>query len=47
MSNIESVSHENRLFQPPAALVKDAAISGMDAYNAMCAEAARDYEGFW
>ena len=47
MSNIESVLHENRLFQPPEALVKHAAISGMDAYNAMCAEAASDYEGFW
>ncbi|HEY5800544.1 MAG TPA: acetate--CoA ligase [Burkholderiaceae bacterium] len=38
---------ENRVFAPPAALVKDAAISGMDAYNALCAEAAADYEGFW
>ena len=47
MSNIESVLHENRLFHPPAELVKHAAISGMDAYNALCAEAASDYEGFW
>ncbi len=47
MSNIESVLHENRLFQPPPALVKDAAISGMNAYHALCAEAERDYEGFW
>ena len=47
MSNIESVLQENRLFQPPEALVKHAAISGMDAYNAMCADAAHDYEGYW
>ena len=47
MSNIDSVLHENRLFHPPAELVKHAAISGMEAYNALCAEAARDYEGFW
>ena len=47
MSNINSVLHESRLFHPPAELVKHAAISGMEAYNALCAEAARDYEGFW
>ena len=47
MSKIDSVLHEIRLFYPPAELVKTAAISGMDAYNALCAEAASDYEGFW
>ena len=47
MSNIESVSTENRIFHPPAALMKDAMISGMEAYRALCAEAERDYEGFW
>ncbi|NBP47366.1 MAG: acetate--CoA ligase, partial [Burkholderiaceae bacterium] len=26
---------------------KNAAISGMDAYNKLCAEAEKDYEGFW
>jgi acetyl-CoA synthetase len=47
MSNIESVSHESRVFHPPEALAKGAAISGMAAYNALCAEAEKDYEGFW
>ncbi len=47
MSNIESTMHENRLFQPPGALVKAAAISGRAAYDAMCAKAAADESGFW
>jgi acetyl-CoA synthetase len=47
MSGIESVMHENRLFQPPEALVKAAAISGRAAYDAMCADARRDETGFW
>ena len=47
MSNIESVSTENRVFPPPPALMKDARISGMDAYHALCTEAEQDYEGFW
>ncbi len=47
MSNIESVSTENRVFNPPPALMKDAVISGMEAYRTLCAEAERDYEGFW
>ncbi len=47
MSNIESVMHESRIFNPPAELMKAAAISGMDAYRALCVEAERDYEGFW
>ena len=40
---IESVLNENRTFPPPAEFVKKAAISGMDAYNALCAEAERDF----
>ncbi len=47
MSNIESISHEHRVFNPPPLLMKDAAISGMDAYRALYGEAERDYEGFW
>ncbi|MEI6737056.1 MAG: AMP-binding protein, partial [Pseudomonadota bacterium] len=47
MSNIESVMQENRLFQPPEALVKGAAISGRAAYDAMCTNAAEDESGFW
>ena len=43
MSSIESVSHENRIFNPPAALVSQANIAGMPAYQALCAEAEKDY----
>jgi acetyl-CoA synthetase len=47
MSAIESVLQEHRVFPPPAHVVADAAISGMDAYHELVAEAERDYEGFW
>ena len=47
MSAIESVLVENRVFPPSEATVKAARISGMPAYEAMCAEASRDFEGFW
>ena len=46
-SNIESLLVEDRIFPPSAAFAKSARISGMDAYNALCAEAAHDFEGFW
>ncbi len=46
-SGIESVLQENRVFPPPEAFVRQANISGMAAYKAMCAEAERDFEGFW
>ncbi|QGZ41518.1 acetyl-CoA synthetase [Pseudoduganella flava] len=38
---------ENRIFAPPAPFAAQAAVSGMEAYQALCAEAERDYEGFW
>ena len=44
---IESILVENRVFPPSAAIVKAARISGMDGYNTLCAEAERDFEGFW
>ena len=44
---MQSVLVENRVFPPSAATVKAARISGMDAYNALCAEAENDFEGFW
>ena len=47
MSEIESLMHEDRVFAPPAEFVKNATVSGMDAYQALCAEAEKDYEGFW
>ncbi len=40
-------SQESRVFAPSPEFVKQANISGMEQYNAMCAEAERDYEGFW
>ncbi|MFJ2990506.1 acetate--CoA ligase [Collimonas sp. NPDC087041] len=47
MANIETFSQETRVFPPPAEFSKTAAISGMDAYRALVAEAEQDYEGFW
>src|SRR2546426_2110094 len=46
-SNIETVLQEKRVFPPPAAFVRQANISGMEAYRKMVAEAERDFEGFW
>ncbi len=46
-SSIESLLIENRIFPPAPATVKAARISGMVAYNALCAEAESDFEGFW
>jgi acetyl-CoA synthetase len=47
MSTIESVLQETRVFQPPAELQKTANVAGMAAYEAMVAEASKDFEGFW
>ncbi len=47
MSQIESVLHENRVFPPSDAVVKQAAVSGMAAYEALCKEAETDYTGYW
>ncbi|QWD89990.1 acetate--CoA ligase [Polynucleobacter sp. MWH-Braz-FAM2G] len=44
---MEPLKQENRVFNPPADFVKGAAIPGMDAYNKLCAEAEKDYDGFW
>jgi len=44
---IESVLIETRVFPPNAKLMAEATISGMDAYRALCAEAEKDYAGFW
>ncbi|MDA8446532.1 acetate--CoA ligase [Paracidovorax valerianellae] len=46
-STIESVLVENRVFPPSEALQKAARISGMAGYDALCAEADQDFEGFW
>ena len=46
-SAIESVLVENRVFPPSDAIVKAARVSGMAGYEALCAEAEKDFEGFW
>ncbi|TFZ06319.1 acetate--CoA ligase [Ramlibacter henchirensis] len=47
MSAIESVLVENRVFPPSDAATRGARISGMAAYEALCKEAEKDFEGFW
>jgi acetyl-CoA synthetase len=44
---IESNLVENRVFFPTAEQQKNARISGMEGYNALCAEAEKDFEGYW
>jgi len=46
-SQIESVLHENRVFNPPAALSQTARIGSMQAYEALVAESEADYSEFW
>ena len=46
-SSIESVLVENRVIPPSDAIAKAARISGMAGYEALCAEADKDFEGFW
>ena len=47
MSTIESVLQENRVFPPSPEAVQNANISGMEAYRRLCAEAEKDFKGFW
>ncbi|OGV73638.1 MAG: acetate--CoA ligase [Methylophilales bacterium RIFCSPHIGHO2_02_FULL_57_10] len=47
MSSIESVLIESRVFEPSEAFRQNATVSGIAAYRALCAEAERDYTGFW
>jgi acetyl-CoA synthetase len=42
-----SSEHQARIYQPSPEAVGRATVSGMDAYLALCAEAERDYEGYW
>ncbi len=46
-THIESVLLETRVFEPSAALVLNAAISGRAQYDALCDEADRDPSAFW
>jgi acetyl-CoA synthetase len=47
MSTTDSILEEPQAFLPHASVAAYAAISGMDAYRALVAEAERDYTGFW
>src|SRR5690349_20928646 len=46
-STIESVLVENRVFPPDERASKRARIASMAAYDALCKEAADDFDGFW
>jgi len=46
-AQIESVLHESRVFPPPEAFVRQAAVAGTAQYDALCAEAEKDHAGFW
>src|SRR5215468_5619441 len=46
MSNIESVSHETRMFEPPRDFVAQATIKKAD-FDKLNAAAAADFAGFW
>ena len=46
-TSIQSTLVENRVFPPSLATRQSARISGMEGYNALCAEAENDFEGFW
>ena len=46
-AQIESVLQEARQFPPDDAFVRQATVSGMAQYEALCAEAERDHAGFW
>lgn len=41
------MSQDSTVYPPPEAIVKNAAVSGMAAYKALCAEAEQDYAGYW
>lgn len=47
MSASESGVSEHKLYYPSEAMVKNAAVSGMAAYEALCKEAEQDYAGYW
>jgi acetyl-CoA synthetase len=47
MSNIESVLNEKRVFNPSPEFIRQANVSGLDGYQALCKAAEQDYAGFW
>ncbi len=46
-AKIESVLVENRVFPPPESFARQATVSGMAQYRALCDEAECDHAGFW
>ncbi|MBL6727546.1 MAG: acetate--CoA ligase [Methylophilaceae bacterium] len=44
---IESVMHENRVFNPPKTLSENAYIKNLKEYQQLCDSAEADYEGYW
>jgi acetyl-CoA synthetase len=42
-----SNEQQGNLYYPSDEMVKNAAVSGMEAYQALCKEAEDDYEGYW
>jgi len=47
MSNIQSVLHETRVFNPSDEFVAQANVSGMAAYRSMVDASLQDYPGYW
>ena len=47
MDNLESIMSENRVFSPDPAFSERARVGSRAAYDALVAEAEKDYEGFW
>ena len=44
---IESVMHENRVFNPPKTLSENAYVKNLEEYQQLCDAAEADYEGYW
>jgi len=44
---IESVMHENRVFNPPKTLSENAYVKNLEEYQQLCNAAEADYEGYW
>ena len=47
MSGMEQLLVENRVFNPPKEFAKQAAITSMDQYKAMCKAFDKDFNGTW
>ena len=47
MSDIQSILHETRVFSPSDEFVRQANVSGMESYQALCKAAEQDYAGYW